>query len=399
MSLLNQAVIDSLPDEVYFDVLATNFKSTSTEPAIFTFNESRSNPYIQSPEKYDLSILRFNVDTGTLPLFIPSIEPAQSDPKLTIYSVTLQGTNGNQDLTPIQYFIEWRPQDESVATPLAPSLRPSQVQDNTTGFYNCYSYNFFLFLIYRALVDATADVIADYAAQGVALPSGLAANDIYAPVIAWDNNARSAVLKAQLGVYEAITTNRIKIFFNAPLFALFNSFPALYRGYGPLATFGRNFEISIVDIGGSNTSIMFPDGPGTSNPSWVAIESYQEYSTASEWSPISAIVFTSNTLPIEPNQVSNPISFINGIAVQTGTNANTQNIITDIVDATGLYRPSLTYVPSAEYRRIHLYGNTPLHNLDINIFFRLRNGDLVPFRLQSGGSVSIKIGFLKKLSY
>lgn len=397
MSLLNQAVIDTLPDEVYFDVLSTNFKSTSTEPAIFTFNESRSNPYIQSPEKYDLSILRFNVDTGTLPLFIPSIEPNQSDPKRTIYSVTLQGTSGNQDLTPIQKYIEWRPQDESVATPLAPSLRSSRVQDNTTGYYNCYSYNYFLFLIYRALVEATADCLDDYSNQSVALPSGYTADQIYSPLLVWDNNSRSAIFKAQQKVYDAVTTNRIKIFFNAPLFSLFNSFPASYRGYSELATFGRNFQLNIVDIGGSNTSVMFPDGPTTTGESWVSIDTYQEYSTASEWSPISAIVFTSNTLPIEPNQVSNPVSFVNGIPVVTGNNANQQNIITDIVDATGLYRPSLTYVPSAEYRRIHLYGNTPLHNLDINIFYRLRNGELVPFRLQSGGSVSLKIGFLKKV--
>jgi hypothetical protein len=399
MSQLNTQKLDTLPDAIYFDLLSTNFKSTDTAPAIFTFNDSRSNPFIQSPEKYDLSILRFNMDTGTLPLFIPSIEPDQADPDLTIYSITLQGTDGVEgsetDLTPIRKFIKWSPQDESASTPLAPSDLPSKVQDNTTGYYNCYSYNYFLFLVYQALREALTDVVADYTAESVALP--VPETDIYPPLLVWNANEKTATLKAQQKAYEVRVPNRIKIFMNAPLFNLFNSFPALYKGYGtPQSSLGRNFQLSIVDIGGSNTSSVFPSGIGTNEGTYTAVEMYQEYSTISEWSPISAIVFTSNTLPIEATQVSNPFSFVNGVPIQTGTNANEQRIITDIVSDSGLYRPSLTYVPSAEFRKVHLYGNSPLHNIDISIYYRLRNGELIPFRLSSGGSVSMKIGFLKK---
>ena len=399
MSQLNTQKLDTLPDAIYFDLLSTNFKSTSTAPAIFSFNDSRSNPFLQSPEKYDLSILRFNMDTGTLPLFIPSIEPDQEDPDLTIYSITLQGTDGVEgsetDLTPIRKFIKWSPQDESASKPLAPSDLPSKVQDNTTGYYNCYSYNYFLFLVYQAFREALTDVVADYSAEGVDLP--VPSTDIYPPLLVWNANEKTATLKAQLKAYEVRIPNRIKIFMNAPLFNLFNSFPAIVKGYGtPQSNIGRNFQLSIVDIGGSNTSSVFPLGIGIDEGTYTAVEMYQEYSTISEWSPISAIVFTSNTLPIEATQVSNPFSFVNGVPIQTGTNANEQRIITDIVSDSGLYRPSLTYVPSAEYRRIHMYGNTPLHNIDISIYYRLRDGSLIPFRLSSGGSVSMKIGFLKK---
>lgn len=404
MSQLNAQYLDTLPDAVYFDLLSTNFKSTNTAPAVFTFNDSRSNPFLQSPEKYDLSILRFNVDTGTLPLFIPSIEPDQPDKDLTIYSITLQGTSGVEgsetDLTPIRIPIRWIPQDESASAPLAPSELPSGVQDNTTGYYNCYSYNYFLFLIFQALREAIEDVITDYLALGVPLPGDLTTLTLFPPILVWDTSRATATLKAQQKAYEARVPNRIKIFMNAPLFNLFNSFPTIIKGYGtPQSSNGRNFQLSVIDIGGSNTSVVFPFGIGVNEGQYTAVEMYQEYSTISEWSPISAIVFTSNTLPIEATQVSNPFSFVNGVSIQTGTNANEQRIITDIVSDSGLYRPSLTYVPSAEYRRIHMYGNTPLHNIDINIFYRLRNGTLVPFRLSSGGSVSIKIGFLKKLRY
>ena len=93
MSQLNEGQNEALPENVYFDILQTNFKSTTTKPPVFTINESRASPFIQLPEKYDLSILRFNIDTGTLPLFIPSIAPDQSDVNRTIYSVTMVDTD------------------------------------------------------------------------------------------------------------------------------------------------------------------------------------------------------------------------------------------------------------------------------------------------------------------
>jgi len=79
-----------------------------------------------------------------------------------------------------------------------------------------------------------------------------------------------------------------------------------------------------------------------------------------------------------------------------GNNANIANIITDLVSETGAYRPSLVYTPNAQYRLVTLNGNRPLTNLDVQIFYRLRNSELVPFRLASGGSVTLKIAFLKK---
>ena len=80
----------------------------------------------------------------------------------------------------------------------------------------------------------------------------------------------------------------------------------------------------------------------------------------------------------------------------TGNDSATSNIITDIVSPTGLYRPNLVYNPTAEYRRISLVGNQPLTNIDLQIYYRLRTGHLIPFTLGSGGSVTMKIAFLKK---
>lgn len=401
MSVLNERINDTLPDSIYYDVLATNFQSTTTPPNVFTFNEARSNPYVQNPSLYDLSILRFNIDTGTLPIFIPSIQPNQNNRDLTIYSITLVGNNNNLDgvepFEPIQKFIIWRPQDKSTIPPLPPSQTTSKTQENKGGYYNCYSYQWFLYEIYVAFQEALEEVLQQYSDNSIALPNGLTADKCFPPVITWQYSSQSFILQAQLDLYSELVDKGIQIYFNAPLFSLFNSFPSVYEGYSnSIASYGRNNRIVIANIGGSNTSQLFPANIGIDDFSYTVVNVYGEYSTTAPWSAISSIVFTSNTLPIEPNQVSTPLIFVNGLPTLGGNNAAQENIITDIVSDTGIYRPSLTYVPSAEYRRIHLYGNRPLHNLDISIYYRLRTSELVPFRLSSGGSVSLKIGFLKK---
>lgn len=403
MSQLNQQKNDVLPDYVYFDVQETNFKSTTTTPPIFSINETRNSPFISIPEKYDLSILRFQIDTGTLPLFIPSIQPAQSNPNATIYSVTIVDTDYPNN--PQQVHLEWRAQDQSAIVPPAPSFNPSQAQDNTTGYYNCYSYNWLCDLVYEALIGALSSLATDIGGANMIVtgdtnPDGT--NAVYPPLIYWNASAKSAIIQGQLGAYSETLSRRLNVFFNAPLFNLFNSFQSVYLGYEGI-TFGRNNRIIFADIGGVNTQQIIPnitnDVTADSEYAYTTITLSQEYSTQEQISPISALVFTSNTLPIAANQTSNSIQFINGVPQIAGTNAATENIITDMVSSTGLYRSGITYAPTAEYRRVHLYGNRPLSNLDISIFYRLKNGSLVPFRMSSGGSVSIKIAFLKKKSY
>jgi hypothetical protein len=401
MSRLNQQANDTLPDYVYFDIQETNFKSTTTKPPIFSINETRNSPFISLPEKYDLSILRFQIDTGTLPLFIPSIQPDQPNPNATIYSVTIEDTDYPE--LPQRVYLEWRPQDRSAIVPPAPSANPSKVQDNTTGYYNAYSYNWLCDLVFEALTGALNSLAttiggANMIVSGDTQPDGT--NAVYPPLIYWNAASKSAVMQAQLGVYSETLTRRLNVYFNAPLFNLFNSFQAAYLGYEGI-TFGRNNRLIFADIGGVNTQQIIPNYSNNIVAdgafSYTTIVLMQEYSTQEQISPIASLVFTSNTLPIAANQTSNAVQFVNGVPVISGTNASTENIITDMVSSSGLYRSGITYAPTAEFRRVHLYGNRPLSNLDISIFYRLKNGDLVPFRMSSGGSVSIKIAFLKKV--
>jgi hypothetical protein len=46
-----------------------------------------------------------------------------------------------------------------------------------------------------------------------------------------------------------------------------------------------------------------------------------------------------------------------------------------------------------------LYGNRPLFNIDLNIFWRNKFGQLIPFEINSGECVTMKVAFLKKSAY
>ena len=408
MSQFNLVKNSVSADQIYFDLTVTNFQNTTTKPQTFYYNEQRTLPFINVPEDYYMSILRFTVETGTLPLFIPSIQPASQqvgvpDVNLTIYSVTLEYTNPATSITYVaQSFIEWLPQDTSAPVPA--SLGSNGIQTNDNGYYNCYSYSFWNYLVWVAFQKAFGYLgQTPYGNPNLSLSqqltnAGVANPAVYPPFIIWDGTSNTASIIAQYAycINQLGGVNPIRMYMNAPLFQLYNSFPARYLGYGASTSSGRNFAIELANVGGLNfTKITVPNSAPPVY--WDGYTIAQEYPTIENWSPILAIVFVSNTLPIQPNNVSTPVVYNNNQQIVLGgNNADTANIITDLVSDTGNYRPNLVYLPQAQYRYVTLYGNRPLYNLDLSIFYRIKTGQLIPFALNSGGSVTVKFAFIKK---
>ena len=61
---------------LYYDIMLSNLNSTTSASPIITFNETRSNPFVYCPENYFLSIIRFSLDTCSLPIWVPTIQVA-----------------------------------------------------------------------------------------------------------------------------------------------------------------------------------------------------------------------------------------------------------------------------------------------------------------------------------
>lgn len=373
-------------DHEYIDVYAINANSIDALPVPVQFTQTRSLPFLYKPEDYYLSVVRFQIDTNSLPVFTCAIQFNQGNINLSIYSVTLSWTN---PVAPFQQFNQqtfllWFPQDLASPLPRPPSLTPNKFQDDSGGYYYCYNYTYFIQVLNNTFTTCFNNLNAQVVAAGLVLPT------TNAPVMSWNNDSNLAVLNADLLGYNQSNANCINIFMNLPLYQLFNTLPAYIQPFP--AVLGKNYKIDTANFGFTSV-IPFP----FYSPTYDALQVFQEQTSVNVWSPVSSIVFTSNTLPINSTNVCNPSVFVNGISTNNnGNNSDIAQVITDFQAENGIYKNSCLYIPSGENRYVDLMGTTPLYTIDINMFWKDKLGQLSPFRLSVGCSASIKILFERK---
>jgi hypothetical protein len=328
-------------------------------------------------------------------------------------------------------------------------------------YYWCNSYDYFIGLVNTALEEASAanyNYLYDQwitATGTLDTTKGIFFNAAYKsfptpPFLDWENDTLKASMYVNqcynkflapnyavppitwtdpsggTGTVAAPPPFTFKVALNPALYALFNSFPATetllttttgtvekfyvlninssgYPVVTPFPTIQRTLYSSYVfnSLIYSTTTFTYtllnqPDTPISYAYAGHFIQVHQELSTIDTWCPVNGIVFTTNTLPIVTNQYSSN-SVINNDRPSFETGAQYALIITDLQTNEQGYKPNLLYNPTAEYRRIDMTGNRGLTNIDIRVFWRAKTGQLIPFKLSSGISASIKILFQKKI--
>ena len=73
------------PSKVYYDIQIANYASTTTAPPNVIFNEVREGPLIADASLYEMSIVRFQLDTLSIPCFTAEIQLSQPNPNLCVY--------------------------------------------------------------------------------------------------------------------------------------------------------------------------------------------------------------------------------------------------------------------------------------------------------------------------
>lgn len=366
---------------VYYDMLYNNYQSTNEEPSQLEFRETRNTPLIYNPDNYNMSIVRFQLDTPSLPSYIGSIQPNQSDRDLMIHSLTLTYIDGSGVETNIApTYLRWIPVHKEVVAPPAPNANADGFQSDSLYYYG-YSFLNVVSIINTAF--ATAMTALKAAVGGI--------NTVDAPFIYFNETSKTFAIVAENQYYNINSNPHINIYFNRSLFGLLNSFP-MYR-YPINDAYNKNYHIRMDSENGYN---LIQKALVGSNK--VMIELHQEYPTISNFCPISSIIFTTTQLPIVANNLSAPLTFINNRLISdSNKNSLTAQIITDLANNDDFsYKPNLLYAPSAEYRRISLASNRPIHNVDIKVSWLDRFGNIKPFYLWSGGKASIKLLFEKK---
>ena len=375
---------DDLPTNVYYDAnIINNDQSGTREPPKLVFQDIRSTPILTNPQLYELSVVRFNIQTAnSLPLWIPSIQLNQSvyDPNLTTYSFTLNYTYEGEVYSSGQTFVEYIPSDLSETAPA-----PRTNEDLHVPYYYVKSFNTIVEMLNNGLSEAFQRLSNSSSYFGVNLPTQ------NRPFFEWDSDTSKFILNGDVIGFDSKESSHISIFCNTALYTLMSGFQSDY--YGVKAIEGKNYKFKITkEIRGLN---LF-----TINDLYSVIQLHQEYSSAALFTPISSIVFTTNLIPVLPSNSSKPTIFNgDGNLTNSGNNNNLTTMITDFEsqDNNGYgFSGSLSYIPSAEYRFITLNnGNSKINNIDISVYWKDQYSNLHPIYLLPGCKCDIKILFRK----
>ena len=360
---------------MYININVTNLDNINQNPKPLSYNEVRSSPILYNPENFYMSIQRFTLDTQSLPVFIMPIVPDDNDnPNLSTLSIgfTYTGNTSNINYIINQQII-YSPQLTYVLTPPPPSQNQPKLQDNSTNYYSIFNYEYFISLINNAISIAYASL------QSNLITFGDDSLTVNPPVLLWDNSTECATISyipTFVGDIELLPI----ITMNSPLYSLFSSFNSKINAYSNL----------------NNVNLIWSPYFDKSTVDTVARTIQQEYSTVLNWSPITSIVFTSNTIPIISELETNPLLLFNNNPFQnSGNNNNRMNIITDFASDV-IMKPRIYYVPSSQYRYTQLATSRPFSNIEISVYYRIKTGELIPFLLTSGGNLTMKILFQKK---
>lgn len=366
--LKNGTMHEESPDVVYLDVVVSNINSgnSSNYAKVFAeYNEARTIPYLYNPNEYFGAVVQFTLDNTDTPLLEVQIEPDQANANLTIYTVGL--SYGSSNITiPIIYV----PQNATAVEPLPPSAFPNGIQDNSTGYYNIFSYNYFCELVNIAFATALTQLIA----LVPAIPIGT-----NPPFIKFDptNELFSIAVDP---IFNQSTGTPINMLMNNALYYLFYSFPS------SRVAIGANTYFELISTNTTLTTI-----PPSTNTILL-----QERNSTNLWDNISSIVITSQTIPVSRSQTLAPALYYEGGIIRTPNNALTQPILLEFSVQNSEYNRSITYNPTAQYKTFCLNSDPPLYNFDIKFWYRSSVGILRPIALNSGATLSVKIGFFKR---
>jgi hypothetical protein len=444
------------PYNLYYDInVVTDYDPTltgDTAPAL-TFTETRQNPIINYPEDYLLSVVRFTLDSPTLPIWSPDVLLAagQNDPNKLIYSFTMKVVDYAVPAAPVTYYTtaaaggptNWQfiPDDLTLPVPVAPFV----FQTLSNPYYYVYEFSRALAIMNNAvktafnrmnatLTAALQPVIGNTAATPVAIYQN------YCPQFTYDPAAELFSINMPLCppalattatpyIYDTYDQNLplinianpatftgrvISLYMNTPAWTLLNSIPTTFQGNdAPNLARGTEYEIVCYNNQYQNTTggsrPTFPLIPvSTATASIPQITVPQENSTTILWSPVQSIVFSTSLLPVQNTLLSKPVifNFWNGTTSKpvggSSNNNVTAPVLTDfeLQGATGTSsQVRITYTPTAEYRMLDLRGTTPVSAVEVSVFWKDKFSNLHRFQLGVGCVASIKILFRRKDFY
>jgi hypothetical protein len=382
--------------------MINEYTPQNTKPQPLIFSQVKSSNIVDITGDYYLSVVRWNIQSN-LPVLIPDMviqnPPSSRFSYDTQYQlILLYTTEGGSPYTGAHfhnpapqnsYTVKFTPEtvDWQTIDFVASPKNKNEIYSNP--LYYIKSVDTFLKMLNTTIQTNLNDIVGatwnhlpyfewDSATQKIvfnrpnSIPSGVAGGDTYTQ---W-------YLSVNQPLYNLLNTFR---FYNMPNGSIMDSL------YPPLTPCRYLLDTSILP-------------PYTDTTFGEYTPYLQQTSSVVNWSPVQSIVFTSGTIPVEP-QLSGAPTNLNIVNPSTQSSIYAQQGITKVltdfcipfnsgVEATN---QQIYYLPTAEYRLIDLVGNSNLNELTIQVEWRDKFGVLHPMTLDAGAAANILILLRKKL--
>lgn len=357
--------------------------SVNDSPTPAVFSEARDQPLFEgAPKNYTMSVVRFTIPTAYIPIQFFPVQydtTTPTNPNKSLYSITLS-YNGND----FRQFIQWETQDEGVPIPPPPAIpvdeRFYQRNPQYLEYYSLYSFNHFCYLINKALDICYQTNIVPL------LPAPTPPNVYKSPFITFDGRTNLFTINTPATFLD---TNPlpVELYFNTILNENFDtSFDTIFKSYS--APDGKNVKFNIIDFGSSN---FIPDADEESGGFYVF---QQEFDSTGQMTSFTSLIIRSNSLPIVNEAISLQVrpNSTQGSGVAGGSESIISDFEIDLGSSKNL-RAFIHYIPTAEYRRITMNGDTPIQRIDIEILWKDNYDNLYPVLIPPHDIATIKILF------
>jgi hypothetical protein len=382
--------------------MINEYTPENTKPQALIFNQVKTADIVSVTSDYYLSVVRWNIQSN-LPVLIPDMviqnPPLPNFSADTQYQLILLYTTAGTSVYNGAIFHNPAPQ-QSYTVKFTPEIVDLQTIDYVSSpknkneiysnpLYYIKSVDTFLKMLNTAIQTNLNDIAG--------------ATWVHLPYFEWDSTAQKIVFNRPNSIPSGVTGGdqftQWYLSVNQPLYNLLNTFrfynmpsgTVMDTKYPPLTPCRYLLDTSIL--------------PPYSDTSLGEYTPYlQQTSSVVNWSPVQSIVFTSGTIPVEP-QLSGAPTNLNIVNPSTQATTYQQQGITKVltdfcipfnsgVEATN---QQIYYLPTAEYRLIDLLGNNNLNELTIQVEWRDKFGVLHPMTLDAGASANVLILLRKKL--
>ena len=322
-----------------------------------TINDIRGQHIIEYPEDWEMSVVRFDINTSLIP---PSSIPMSAgailgtpSPSLLSFTMVFAGTD-------FQTFL--------LDDTLGEIFGISKLLDEM---------NICLLTVFGSIVGAPIETTP--------------------PMLVYES-ATQLITMYYEGAYA--TVGDIELWSNTPMREKLVALPIVeFAGFNQLN--GKDFRYSFTSGARKNAPLLiagvrneYPVETNTIIDPMMYVP--QEAVVISSWNTARSIKLISSSLPIiaqsEPNNFN--------ISQQGGFSSTSTQTISDFllsnVDNPIADRLSIEYLPTAEYRMISLGGREPIIRIQIQAFFTTLTGQILPIMLPPNGIFGVKLMFRRR---